>query len=94
MIERVEEQSRDGVLDDAEVRRFWLATNHGSPVFRDIMPVLMLTGQRRVEVGRMQFSEIDLATATWDVPGERTKNKRKHHVPLSAPAVEILRRYK
>jgi integrase len=39
----------------------------------------------------MRWSEIDEARALWTIPGERAKNGRAHEVPLSAPALEIVR---
>jgi integrase len=81
------------VLDDDEIRRFWQKLANRSNVFRDIGRVAMLTSQRRTEVAEMEWSEINLGAATWDIPGDRTKNGAKHHVPLSAPVIEILRSY-
>jgi integrase len=37
----------------------------------------------------MRWSEIDLASAMWTVPGERMKSGRPHRVPLSGRAVEL-----
>jgi len=52
--------------------------------------LLLLTGQRREEVGGMRSSEIDLDKAMWALPGERTKNGLPHLVPLSRQAVELI----
>jgi integrase len=92
-IEKTDEASRDRMLDDSEVVRFWTATAKRPAIFRDIARLAMLTGQRENEVAKMEWSELNLGAATWDIAGERTKNKSKHHVPLSAPAVAILRPY-
>jgi integrase len=51
---------------------------------------LMLTGQRRAEVFEMPYSEIDLEDRLWRLPGERTKNRRPHDVPLSPTALAII----
>jgi integrase len=92
-IKKTSEDSRARVLDDDEIRRFWQKLANRSNVFRDIGRVAMLTSQRRTEVAEMEWSEINLGAATWDIPGDRTKNGAKHHVPLSAPVIEILRSY-
>jgi integrase len=39
----------------------------------------------------MAWSEINLANSQWSLPGERTKNKLPHDVPLSDMAASILR---
>jgi integrase len=53
--------------------------------------LLLLTGQRREEVGAMRWSELDLDRGSWQLPGTRTKNGLPHEVPLHRQAVEILR---
>ncbi len=85
------EQSRDRVLTDDELKRLWKATDAIGWPFRDLVRLLMLTGQRRDEVGRMRWSEVDLDAALWTIPKERAKNGQAHAVPLSASAVAILR---
>jgi integrase len=50
--------------------------------------LLILTGQRREEVGSLGWSEV--ADDKIVLPAERTKNKREHVVPLAAPARAIL----
>ena len=88
------EQSRERVLTLDELRAIWRATEptqaSRGDLFTGIVRVLMLTGQRREEVGGMRWSELDLDAATWTLPVDRTKNKREHMVPLSAPVIEIL----
>jgi len=42
-------------------------------------------------VAGMRWSEIDEARALWTIPGDRAKNGRAHEVPLSAPALDVLR---
>ena len=39
----------------------------------------------------MQWPEIDLDKAQWTIPAERSKSKRAHIVPLSKPAVQIIK---
>jgi integrase len=51
----------------------------------------ILTACRSGEVKRATWGEIDLAKKLWVIPGDRTKSGREHRVPLSRPAVDILR---
>jgi integrase len=51
---------------------------------------LILTAARSGELRGMVRSEIDEATRTWTVPGERMKAGREHRVPLSDPAWALL----
>lgn len=58
----------------------------------DIIRLLLLTGQRRNEIGALQWSEVDLARKMIVLPPERTKNGRKHELPLSRQALAIIER--
>ncbi len=51
---------------------------------------LVLTAARSAEVRGARWSEIDLRTVTWEIPGERMKAGKPHRVPLSGRALEIL----
>jgi integrase len=82
------EQSRNRVLSDAELRQIWCAlpvSDYGA-----IVKLLLLTGQRREEIGGLRWSEIDFIRSAVLFPSERTKNKRPHEVPLSDAARAIL----
>jgi integrase len=52
---------------------------------------LILTAARSGEVRGAMWSEIDLDAATWTIPAARMKGGRPHKVPLSQPALDILR---
>jgi integrase len=78
--------SRDRVLDDRELAAVWQAAGDGD--FGKIVRLLMLTGQRRNEVGGIAWSELN--GSTWTIPGTRTKNGRQHTVPLSGLALSII----
>ena len=58
--------------------------------FGPIVRLLILTGQRRDEVGGLSWAEIDLASSLWTLPAARSKNRREHTVPLSPAVIEIL----
>lgn len=51
----------------------------------------VLTAARSGEVRGATWSEIDLSAALWTVPADRMKSGREHRVPLSGPAVTLLR---
>ena len=83
-----EEHARERVLSDDEIRRLWIACDDiGGPAGACIK-TLLLTGQRRSEVSGMCRSEI--SGDVLSLPGERTKNKKRHDVPLSRQVLAIL----
>jgi integrase len=83
---------RDRVLTDAELRAVWLAAEKESYPYGSVIKLLILTGQRRGEVAGMMWPELDIALGTWTLPRERVKNGRKHEVPLSNQALEIIKK--
>jgi integrase len=85
-----ERGSRDRVLTQAELAELWAGLPQGD--FGEIVRLLLLTGQRREEIGGLRWSEVDLDRSLIVLPPERTKNLRKHEVPLSTQARLILQR--
>jgi integrase len=83
-----DEVSRDRVLTDEELSLVWRLAGNGD--YGAILRLLVLTGQRREEVGGMLWSEIDTEGALWRVGADRTKNGLAHDVPLSTPALAVL----
>ena len=49
-----------------------------------------LTATRSGEARQARWSEIDMDTATWTVPGSRSKVGKDHRVPLSSSALAVL----
>jgi len=89
---RHEEVERERVLTDEEVREFWVATEAFAPSYRDILRLVLLTAQRPGECAGIAADEIDLERALWVLPPGRTKNKRRHIVPLVGEALAIVQR--
>jgi integrase len=83
---RREEVSRARVLNEDELLIVWQAL--GNDEFSAIVRLLILTGQRREEIGGLRWSE--LVNDRIILPSERTKNKREHVIPLSEPAQAII----
>jgi integrase len=85
----VAEITRERVLTDAEVRLVWLATERVGYPFGTMVQLLLLTAQRRDEVARMTWAEVN-DDGLWLIPAARTKNSHEHLVPLPSPARAIL----
>jgi integrase len=65
-----------------------------SDAARDFIRMLLLSGQREAEVAGMAWPELHLDgdDPRWELPGDRTKNRRPHIVPLAPAALAILER--
>jgi integrase len=89
-------KGRERVLSDAELVAIWRACDDRD--YGRIVRLLMLTGQRRDEIGGLRWDEVatgvDGATllpiSFIRLPPERTKNHREHIIPLSALALGLL----
>lgn len=82
--------ARDRVLTDAELALAWDAAGGLGYPFGPMLRLLMVTGQRREEVGGLAWSELDRAAATWTLPADRAKNGQVHIVPLALTALDVL----
>jgi integrase len=74
--------------DPAELVAIWKAADQLEDPHRAFIKVLVLLLQRRNEIARMRWSEID--GGLWTVPEERHKGKRGHAVPLPRQALELI----
>jgi integrase len=91
------ENSRKRVLADKELAAVW----HGivlSPVSEPVglaLRLALLTGAGASEIAgahKSEFQNLDKPSqAAWLIPGERTKNKRDHLIPLSRLALETVK---
>lgn len=86
-----EEKERDRVLSMAEIAGIWAAAKLSGYPFGYFIQFLLLTAQRRTEVASMRWADVNLNEAVWTIPAADTKSERKQLVPLSAPALEILK---
>lgn len=82
------EKVRKRVLSLDEIVIFWdrvdgafkcVSCKH----YPTILKLCLVLGQRVGEIAGMRRDEIDVKKRIWKIPGERTKNKHDHIVPLS-----------
>lgn len=82
--------NRNRVLSDAETAKVWNAlTEFGYP-FGPLAQLLFLTAQRRCEVAKMRWRDLDFEERTWTF--DENKASRPHTVPLSPLAVSVLQK--
>jgi integrase len=84
----LDEKPRERVLSDMELAAIWKACPDAD--YGRIVKLLMLTGQRREEIGALRWAEIDLNERQITLAGERTKNGVEHRIPLSDDAMKVL----
>lgn len=82
--------ARDRVLSDEELSLIWSKLSVLGWPFEPFFKLLILTGQRREEVARLDWSELDRESKEWVLPSNRTKNGKPQHVPLSPLAIAVI----
>ncbi|MFN4163567.1 MAG: tyrosine-type recombinase/integrase [Ferrovibrio sp.] len=69
-----------------------LAAHRGTAA--DALEFTILTACRTSEVAQATWTEVNLGEKVWIIPAHRMKSGREHRVPLSARAVDLLKRLK
>jgi integrase len=86
------ELARDRVLNDEELAQVILAARKIGLPYGGVVELLALTGQRREEVARATWDELDLTRCVWTLPKSRTKNGKEHVVYLARQSLAVLTR--
>lgn len=89
---KVSQHKHFSAMPMEELKEFAPAALEKATVGFDAMLFGILTASRAQEFLGATWEEIDVATATWSIPGERMKTGRPHRVPLSRQALMILQR--
>ncbi len=98
------EQARDRALSHEEIRALWNrieAVGEADPEtgrrpwvglpMAKALKLLLTTGQRRGELVRAQWADIDFEHVVWTIPAKNSKTGREHIVPLSPLALALFR---
>jgi len=88
---KVRKVAHHAALPYAEVPGFITKLQQRHRVTALALEFCILTAARSGEVLGARKEEFDLDKAEWLVPGERMKGGRTHRVPLSAPALQIIK---
>jgi integrase len=88
------EKPRERILSAEEIRALWPQFDALGYPFGPFFQMALVTGQRREEVARMSWADIDAEERTWSLSASQTKARRAHVVPLSQIALEILMKAK
>lgn len=81
-------------LPFAKVRTFVRALRRQEGTAALAFQFLILTAARTSEVVGARWDEFNQKKAIWTIPASRIKAGREHRIPLSAPAVAILKKMK
>ncbi len=84
------------ILDKSEVKTLWsgLANSDMPPAYQLAVKLLIVTAQRYQEVGPSRWADFDMVSKWWTIPEDLTRNGKKHRVPLTNMALDLLRKIK
>lgn len=84
------------ILDRSELKTLWsgLANSDMPPAHQLSVKLLMVTAQRYEEVEPSRWADFDMVSKWWTIPGDFTRNGKKHRVPLTNLALDLLRKIK
>jgi integrase len=83
-------------LDKKELKTLWsgLENSDMPPANQLAIKLLIVTAQRYEEVVSSRWADFDLVSKWWTIPANFTKNGKKHKVPISNLASDLLRNIK
>ncbi len=95
-IERMPQVSHAAITDPVKLGGLLRAIEgyDGHPQTRAALNVLAMVWTRPGVLRTMEWSELNLDTATWNIPAKKMKMRAAFIVPLSRQAVEVLRSLK
>ncbi|MCH8932698.1 MAG: integrase arm-type DNA-binding domain-containing protein [Nitrospinae bacterium] len=84
------------ILDRSELKTLWsgLVNSDMPPAHQLSVKLLMVTAQRYEEVEPSRWADFDMVSKWWTIPGDFTRNGKKHRVPLTNLALDLLRKIK
>ena len=91
-VKKFSEERRENWLSVDQIQRFREALDaYNDQSAANCLRLLLLTGSRAGEALSAEWKEFDLVRGVWTKPTHHTKQKKTEYVPLSAPALELLR---
>ena len=85
------EVKRDRYLTFDEIADVWRGAGHLGAPFGPLVKLLLVTGQREGETAAMRWDGLDLEGRRWTLTRDDTKADRRHFVPLSDLALELIK---
>lgn len=83
-------KTRERNLSAEEMKHVWASAPDQTG---DVLRLVMATGQRVIEVMRVEGADVDMNARLWTMPAAKTKGRKSMHlVPLPEQAVEIFQR--
>lgn len=90
-VPKFREEKRERWLSTQEIERLCDALDkYPNQSVANAIRLILLTGARKSEALTARWEDFNLELGVWTKPSHHTKQKRTEHVPLSAPALQLL----
>ena len=87
-----DKSQRSRIISDIELKElFALLDKSKNQTLATAIKLLFLTGVRKNELLKAKWYEFDLYNAIWELPAERSKNRKSIKIPLSNFTIELLK---
>lgn len=91
-VRKNQEHPRERYLAESELKALATAMQYYGPSTSvAAIRLMMLTGARKGETLRAEWSHVDLDTGVWRKPSHHTKQRKVHKIPLSSAAIDLLK---
>jgi integrase len=90
---KVQKVRHHKALPYGQMAEFMAALRNEKVLSALALEFLILTATRTGEALGARWNEIDLSERVWTIPGDRMKAGKKHRVPLSEPALAVLKQF-
>ncbi len=89
-----DETRRERMLTADELQVLWGALDDAEPIVHGVFRLMLLSAQRRNEISRKRWMDLDRRENCWNIPTELTKTKRPYRVPLTPAMLAIIDKIK
>jgi integrase len=91
LLPKLDKAKHFAAMDHRDIPAFMAELRRHEGSAAKALQFAVLTAARTGEVLGAKRSEIDMDERLWTIPGERMKRGKEHRVPLSVPALALLR---
>jgi integrase len=85
------EKPKDRVLAESEIAKLWSGLDTVRSCGADVLKLILLTMARSGELCSLEWKDLDIETAVWNLPASKSKNGLPNRIPLTKTVLEILK---
>lgn len=91
---KIKKVKHQPALPYQKIYPFMQSLNEQTAIAATALKLVIYTATRTSEALKAEWKEFDLDKGIWTIPAERTKQGKEHRVPLSPPALSLMKKLK